>query len=238
MESNRLVIDIGNTRVKFGLFTPTNELVTSGYGWDSLTALASSPGTSRVIVASVSDEAHTSRALQLFPGATLFSPQLQLPLTNGYTTPHTLGVDRLANAVAAHHLSGGAPALAIDAGTCLKFDFTDGQGIYHGGSISPGLTMRFQAMHAFTANLPLIEEWNENPLIGKNTKDSMVSGALNGMQAEISCLIARYLSVNSDLMIFLTGGDAHFFDLEVKNPIFAHENLTLLGLKLILDVNE
>ena len=143
----------------------------------------------------------------------------------------------MANAVAIAHLSDGLPALAVDTGTCLKFDFVDDKRNYQGGSISPGLMMRFKAMHEFTANLPMIETWSEKKLIGTTTQESLVSGALIGMENEISATIQRYQSQQKDLRIFMTGGDLKYFDFELKNPIFAHENLTLLGLKLILDKN-
>jgi type III pantothenate kinase len=238
MEAHRLVIDIGNTRVKFAVFVGNQQQGSIGHNWPELERLSSDKKFGSVLIASVADQDHTQRAFRLFPDALLYNSALQLPIHNNYRTPETLGVDRVANAVAAHHLASGKPALVVDAGTCLKMDFIDQNGSYQGGSISPGLSMRFKSMHAFTANLPLIEVWDTHTLIGKTTHESMVSGAVNGMAAEIFGTIQRYSNLYEDLIVFITGGDMHFFDLDIKNPIFAHENLTLLGLKLILEVNE
>lgn len=238
MEAHRLVIDIGNTRVKFAVFVENQQQGSVGLNWSELESLSSHKKFASVLIASVADQDHTQSALSLFPQALLYNSALQLPIHNNYRTPETLGVDRIANAVAAHHLASGKPALIVDAGTCLKMDFIDQNGSYQGGSISPGLYMRFKSMHAFTANLPLIEGWEAHPLIGKTTHESMVSGAVNGMAAEIFGTIQRYSNLYEDLIVFITGGDMHFFDLDIKNPIFAHENLTLLGLNLILEVNE
>lgn len=238
MNELRLVIDIGNTRVKYALFDAENTVHDSGSGWEGLELLSDKLKLHSTLIASVANEDLTKRAQSLFPTAHLYSTQLKLPLRNAYSTPESLGVDRIANAVAAHFLAKQHSALVVDAGTCLKVDFIDKHGTYQGGSISPGLHMRFRAMQAFTANLPLIENWHTRPLIGKTTSESLISGAVNGMEAEIFGTIQRYSIENKDLIVFLTGGDMHYFDLELKNPIFAVENLTLLGLKLILEVND
>jgi type III pantothenate kinase len=238
MDAQRLVIDIGNTRVKFASFVGNQQEGHVGHGWSELESLAAEKKFSSVLIASVADRETTQPALHLFPEALHYDSSLKLPIHNNYQSPQTLGVDRIANAVAAHKLASGKPALIVDAGTCLKIDFVSQFGSYEGGSISPGLSMRFKSMHAFTANLPLIEVWDAHPLIGKSTHESLVSGAVNGLTAEIFGTIQRYTNLYEDLIVFITGGDMHFFDLELKNPIFAHENLTLLGLKLILEVNE
>ncbi len=236
MSQEKLVVDIGNTQLKFAFFEG-DSVVFKGVGIENLENALSARAYSNAIVASVSDKSTTQKVLDMLDSAIVASNSLIVPIGNKYKTPQTLGMDRLANAVAIAHLSPASPALAVDAGTCLKFDFVDAFGTYQGGSISPGLRMRFKAMHEFTANLPLIDTWSEKKLIGKTTDESMVSGALIGMENEIFATIQRYQSQEKDLRIFMTGGDLKYFDFELKNPIFAHENLTLLGLKLILDKN-
>ena len=162
---------------------------------------------------------------------------MQLPISiEEYDTPKTLGTDRIANAVAAHHYSNTEQALVIDVGTCIKFDLVL-KGKYQGGSISPGYAMRLKAMHEFTGALPQLELEDFSPTIGKSTKQAMLSGVINGIQAEISGFINYYTQQYQQLTIFLTGGDHKRFDKELKNSIFADDNLTIKGLYIILKHN-
>jgi len=231
-----LVIDLGNTEIKFAFYR--NHLLYSGRGFDALTETLLAYKYKHALVASVAKEDQLQRLKSIIPEFHLLDANSKLPIQNNYSTPHSLGQDRLANAVAVAHLSGKKAALAIDVGTCLKFDFVDANGAYCGGSIAPGLRMRFKSLHQFTANLPLIETWepSEN-FIGDNTKNSIVSGVLNGMTNEINETIKRYGKYNENLTIYLTGGDAEHFENAIKYPIFADSNLTLLGLRLILETN-
>jgi type III pantothenate kinase len=148
-----------------------------------------------------------------------------------------LGIDRICNATAiSKHESTGAK-LSIDIGTCIKFDFLNKHNQYIGGSISPGLNMRFRSLNQFTANLPLVPI-NLNPkLIGKNTFESIQSGVQLGMQAEIMGMITQYETQYPDLTIFMTGGDLQNFDFPQKNNIFADDNLTLKGISEIYKLN-
>ena len=158
------------------------------------------------------------------------SPNLPMPFTVNYTTPQTLGVDRLANAAAALAQSYGPQAVIIDCGSCLTITtLFDGQ--LQGGSISPGLGMRFKALQTFTARLPLIENIPlEVPLIGHSTESSIQSGVILGMLAEIEEIINAYCRKISPLSVIITGGDAGHFVPRLKSPIFAEPFLTLMGL--------
>jgi type III pantothenate kinase len=127
--------------------------------------------------------------------------------------------------------------LSIDIGTCIKFDFLSGDNHYLGGSISPGLKMRFLALHQQTANLPLIET-NKNPLlIGQTTAESIQSGVQNGIIAEIFGMIGQYEDQFPDLTVYFTGGDLQNFDFPQKNNIFVDENLTIKGISEIYQLN-
>jgi type III pantothenate kinase len=75
-------------------------------------------------------------------------------------------------------------------------------------------------------------------LIGKNTKESIESGVFNGWKAEITQLIERYQTKFTDLDVYLTGGDARYFDFEQKSNIFVLEHLTLEGILEIYRLNE
>ena len=92
-------------------------------------------------------------------------------------------------------------------------------------------------MNDYTNNLPLLEQVNHTALIGNDTNNSIVSGVLNGMNTEITGMISRYEAEYGPLNIYLTGGDALYFDIPQKNNIFAHKNLTILGAVEIYKIN-
>jgi type III pantothenate kinase len=165
------------------------------------------------------------------------SHQVKLPFKINYLSPSTLGIDRICNVAAISKLNPFTPRLVIDIGTCIKFDFLNAENEYEGGSISPGLLLRFKALNLFTNNLPLYEASNEVSLIGNSTESAIQSGVQNGMKSEIIGLILEYKAKYTDLNVFVTGGDAHYFDLAQKNVIFADENLTLKGILEIYLLN-
>lgn len=233
--STYLVIDQGNTDLKYAFYNEM--LLISGRGLDALIQDMHTFSFEYALVASVASDAELNKIKALVPNILVLNKAFKVPIQNSYATPDTLGQDRLANAVAITYLSKGQTALCIDCGTCLKFDFVDAHGVYQGGSISPGMRMRFKALNQFTANLPFIESWESENLIGNDTKSSLVSGVINGMSSEINETVARYHQHNKKLTLFLTGGDASHFENAIKYPIFADSNLTLFGLKLILEAN-
>lgn len=163
--------------------------------------------------------------------------QTALPIINLYKTPETLGKDRLAMVVAANHLFPEKNCLIIGAGTCITYDFIDTSGNYHGGAISPGIPMRFKALHNFTSKLPLISIKKHIGLTGSSTEDSILSGVINGTACEIDGLTDRYKEKYKDLQVILTGGDMNYFTETLKNRIFAAANLVLTGLNVILNFN-
>ncbi|MEI6122320.1 MAG: type III pantothenate kinase [Bacteroidota bacterium] len=167
-----------------------------------------------------------------------FNHTTPIPIKNRYQTLQTLGKDRLASAVAAQNLYPFHDVLVVDAGTCLKFDFVNAQAEYMGGAISPGLRMRFSALHTFTDKLPLIELIRFETLIGKNTEESLLSGVINGTIAEIDGIIDRYRANYPQIKVVLSGGDAEYLVNKLKNKIFAVSNIVLTGLKIILDYND
>lgn len=160
-----------------------------------------------------------------------------LPIKSLYKTPQTLGVDRMASVVGAKFLYENKNNLVIDLGTCITYDLLDNEGTYHGGGISPGVDMRLKAMHKFTSKLPLIAVKGDPELIGKTTKECMLSGAVNGTIAELEGIINRYRQFFEDLNIIFCGGAAFFFESKIKDDIFAIPNLVLVGLNQILRFN-
>lgn len=235
------VIDAGNSRTKLAryyndelrsvqLFDDSNENALH----EELRKINSNPS---ILSSVVSEEKKNALVKVLRPNIVL-SEKTKLPISlNKYETPQTLGADRIANVVAGYSLSNHQNTLVIDIGTCVKFDFVDADGNYQGGSISPGMMMRFKSMHDYTGQLPLIETPEEADLIGQSTFQSMNTGVMVGMNAEIDGMIALYNQKFTPLTIFLTGGDHKRFDKGLKNSIFAENNLTLYGLYLILRHN-
>lgn len=162
---------------------------------------------------------------------------LQLPVKLIYKTPLTLGKDRIAIASAIAVIHPGHDLLAIDTGTCITYNFVNKNKEYLGGGISPGIMMRFKALNTFTDKLPFVTRHDEAELIGDTTENSIISGVMNGVASEVDGIIERYKNRYPDLKIFLTGGDTEYFAKNLKNNIFANPNLVLEGLNNILDLN-
>ena len=237
-----LIIDIGNTIAKVALFDE-GSLVEVMH--DSNQTLACLPEVYRnyvvdkAIVASVidlSDEVQSQ--LASLPCPLLWLDQhTRLPVENLYETPQTLGYDRMAAVVGAYDRFPGRDILVIDAGTCITYEFVDAMGRYHGGNISPGLQMRFKALHHFTNRLPLVETEGRLLPMGKDTDTAIRAGVLRGIEHEIVGYIQSMRIKYPELLVFLTGGDNFSFDANIKSIIFADKFLVLKGLNRILTYN-
>ena len=103
-----------------------------------------------------------------------------------------MGVDRLAAVVGATVLFPNQNVLTIDAGTCITYDFINDKACYLGGSISPGVQIRYKSLHHFTAKLPLFRTAKKPELIGEDTQKAIHSGVINGLIGEIDGIIDRY----------------------------------------------
>lgn len=238
IQSTFIVVDAGNSFVKIGIYS-NNELTDiQRFEFEKLQTFDTAYRNCKGIVSSVLTESQTLALQHFFPNTLLFDEKLKLPIQLNYKTPLTLGKDRICNAVYAWVSNPSKNSVCIDIGTCLKFDVVTNTGTYEGGSISPGINLRYRSMNEFTANLPLLDETGPSVFIGKSTHESMHSGVINGMHAEIIQMMERYSSLYSDLTFFMTGGDAKYFDFDSKNNIFAIENLTLEGLYHIFLFND
>jgi type III pantothenate kinase len=167
----------------------------------------------------------------------VLSHETPLPFKSLYHTPETLGLDRMAAVAGSNILHPKQNCLVVDIGTCITFDLIDESGTYHGGGISPGIEMRLKAMHKFTSKLPIITFNGSTELIGKTTKQCMLSGVANGTIAEIEGILYRYKQFFEDLTIIFCGGGSKFFETKIKEHIFAVPNLVLIGLNRILRYN-
>ena len=167
-----------------------------------------------------------------------YSHQTKLPLKILYKSAETLGLDRIANAVGAAMQFPNRNVLSIQAGTCLVLDFVNENGEYLGGSISPGINMRLEALHEKTKNLPLLRV-KETPqsFLGATSEESILFGVVNGICYEIDGFIEDYIVNFENIIVLITGGDALFLQKLIKNTIFAAPNLVLIGLNEIIKYN-
>lgn len=164
----------------------------------------------------------------------ILHPELPLPIQNRYTTPASLGVDRLAAACGAKLTFPDQDCLVVDIGTCINYEFVNKEGEYLGGAIAPGIKMRFEAMHHYTAKLPVAMSTETPPLIGNSTIGCLQSGVMNGIREEINGTIQRYDIQYPGIRVILCGGDAHFFENHLNPTIFVAPDLVLIGLNSIL----
>ncbi len=236
-----LVIDQGNTRVKVAVFDQKGNLLqlkkkAELREQDIYSLLNEYPYIKQGIYSSVSD-AFPAFLKQAAFHCLEMSTHLRFPFENRYTTPETLGLDRLALVSAAAFTYPSQNVLVIDAGTCITYDFINEEGQYLGGAISPGFNMRLKAMHHFTARLPLPELQKEVKLIGNSTHSSLLSGAVKGTRKEIEGIIQEYSDRYSPLITVITGGDVSLLEEMVKNTIFAAPDFLLSGLNYITEYN-
>lgn len=237
----KLIIDLGNSRQKAAVFSGETIIFQkcSATIYDSLMQIFQEYEITSAILASViNDFSDINDSIRSKCPLLIFDKDTPVPVKSIYQTPETLGNDRLASVVAANKMFPCKNVLVIDAGTCIKYDFIDSAAVYHGGAISPGLTMRLKALHTFTEKLPLIELSEQEGLTGANTQDSILSGVVNGTVAEINGIIEQYNARYPNLTVVLSGGDSEYLVNKLKNKIFAVSNIVLHGLKIILDHND
>jgi hypothetical protein len=113
----------------------------------------------------------------------------------------------------------------------------ESENVFHGGAISPGIKMRFKALNAFTARLPLVHRDVLESHIGDTTLTSIQTGIQFGVVYEMKGFISKYRENYPDIRVLVTGGDATFFESQMENQIFAVPDLVLMGLNQILNYN-
>jgi type III pantothenate kinase len=239
-----LIVDVGNTLYKFAIFDGETLVENQGFEKEHVIAYISLlakdyPKIKHCIISSVGRLPKEASVLleQLFQVHVL-SRQSNIPFTNQYKTPTTLGVDRIALIAAAAIKFPKQNVLVIDAGSAITYDFLSSENQYLGGAIAPGIAMRYKSLHAFTANLPLLEKTEVFSMIGDSTVSAIHSGVLQGVIFEIDGAINEYKRQYAEITIILTGGDAHFLRDRLKNDIFANSNFLLEGLNFILENNK
>ena len=237
-----LVVDIGNSRIKLGV-------VDGGRIEDTFCAEELEQGLLDEIFSLYSiDKAIAVCSRGRYPSAerligpmvkrfVMFDRSVPVPLTNLYSTPETLGADRLAAAVGARTIYPNSDVLVVDFGTAITFDVLTAEGEYLGGNISPGATTRFRALHDYTAALPLLSLPESVSTLGDSTAAAVGSGVAQGIIYEVEGYIRDMYDRYDDMKIIFTGGDANYFAKRLKSAIFATCDLIIYGLNTILEHN-
>lgn len=238
-----LLIDQGNTSTKYVVIQGEDivaEHTLANIDFDILRELTANFEIKNTLVSSVREEYNkVSAELKNILGESIFffDDSLSLPVNNLYTTPKTLGRDRMAGVCGAVTLFPNTNCLVIDAGTCITYDFIDAEKNYHGGSISPGLEMRFKAMHTFTGKLPLAPlEWVDD-FIGNSTQTALQTGVTYGVVNEINGFINRFIHRWGNITTIMCGGNTDFLAKRCESEIFAAPKLVTIGLNRILKHN-
>ncbi len=238
-----LIIDVGNTLVKFAVFQQDTliekKIVKSDEALKTFEKIIKEYRfITKSIVSSVGKlEETVVFAIQEQLNVLVLNKDTNLPFKNLYKTPQTLGVDRIALVSASVQQFPHSNVLIIDAGTCITYDFVNKNNEYLGGAISPGIRLRYTTLNTLTANLPLLDTEMPEGLIGSTTASSIHSGIVLGILKEIDGIIDEYQERYEDLTVILTGGDANFLSKQLKNGIFANSNFLLEGLNYILEFN-
>jgi type III pantothenate kinase len=231
-----LVIDVGNSRIKAAVFEHAILLEVFAFTKIELrnniqNILNKFEKVTHLVVASVGDvEKQSFLEFNSLINVCFVSNNDPFPFLNKYNTPKTLGIDRMVLAAGAVLQFPHKNRLVIDAGTCITYDFIDDENNYLGGAIAPGLRLRYEALHRYTAKLPLLELEHPKTVIGSTTSDSIHSGVVNGVVHEIDGFINEYKIKYPNFIIILTGGDTVFLAKRLKNTIFANSNFLLESL--------
>lgn len=230
-----LIIDIGNTRTKVAVFN--NNVINKLQIFDSNTfdinKLLDNNFSQPIILSSVKSEI---KSINSTSTTIFFDNKTPLPIKNDYKS-ETIGVDRLASAVGASTLFPNKDCLIIDLGSAITIDLLTKDQTFVGGNISVGMSLRFKTLYNYTEKLPLIEKSELVNLTSDTTEMAIRSGVVKGIVYELEGYINEYKKRYPEIKIILTGGDANFFEKQLKKRIFADENIVLKGLNRILEYN-
>ena len=238
-----LIVNIGNTNTKLALFQ-NNELkeqaVFNNNSLNDILSFLREHTYSQAILSNTSfvEQAILQEILQQTNYIEI-NAQTKLPFQVEYDSRESIGDDRLA-AVAGAQLQNDKDhdLLIITAGSCITYNTLTADNVFLGGGISPGIHMRYKAMNTFTDQLPLVQNKNFDELVGRSTEQSLQSGVRKGIVAEMDGIISQYKLLYPKIQVFICGGDASFFESRLKNKIFAHSNLELIGMNEILKYNQ
>ncbi|WP_447640663.1 MULTISPECIES: type III pantothenate kinase [Chitinophagaceae] len=229
-----LCFDFGNTRYKCAVFNKKDfvkEIVLQDGSLASIAKVVAKENPQYAVLSSV---VHHDPAIEtLLSEKTHFhkiSYESHMAVGTPFPTKKSVGSDRWALLSAAAELFPKMHCLVIGLGSCITYNFLNNMGQFLGGSISPGLHMRFKAMNDYTALLPLQQpQWNI-PLIGYDTSTNLLSGVILGMSKEIDGIVDMYREKYNNLQVLMTGGDMPFFSSHLKNEIYTDPQLVYKGI--------
>lgn len=238
-----LVVDIGNNFFKLGIFENSNLVFSFFEKNDKIDVeiekiIHSYSKITSALISNVSSVKINDILNKLNIKIYELDSTFIFPFKLNYKTPESLGNDRLALAAAATILYPNSNNLVIDAGTCITIDFINNNNHFMGGSISPGVKMRYDSLNHYTANLPLLKNENNFNYPGDSTNASIHAGIIGGVSNEINGFIKQINSRNDKVNVILTGGDAKILSKTLKITIFANQNFILEGLNSILNLNK
>jgi len=237
-----LTIDIGNTKAKYAVFNDKNIVETNYFepqGDDLSQILQRHPNINKGIISSVGGKVEECLAQLKNIKMTVLSNETKLPFSLTYKEKSQIGADRLALVAAAFAEKPHQNSLVIDIGTCITYDILTADDRHLGGPISPGMKLRFKAMHEHTALLPLCEPTRDDlKIICDDTTECLQSGVQLGVLHEIKEFIELYSLKFNNLNVFISGGDNIFLQNKLKNYTFASSNFMFNGLRLILEYND
>ncbi len=237
-----LAIDIGNSSCKVGVYSPEKkEYVTYSPRPDNslIEGVISEYPVKRAILSTVRRDNKMFMDTLKNAGIEIriLSHKTRLPYTLQYESPETLGTDRIAGVAAAHNMFKESNVLVIDVGTAVTYDLLTDDNIYRGGNISPGLQMRFMALHEYTGRLPLVSKDDSFGNLGVNTIDAIRSGVQTGLIFEINNYIRNFKNRYIELKVILTGGDGEFLSQKMEEEHILIPDLVIDGLNYILNYN-
>jgi type III pantothenate kinase len=234
----KLLIDVGNTRVKWALaehhdLTKTGAIVNSAVDFAILLATWQVFDRPDLVAISCVNSPQLSNLLCavlsfLWPECPVImanTKAFECGVDNAYIQPEKLGVDRWLALIAAHN-SYRCTACIVDCGTAITVDMINAQGQHQGGLISPGLALMRQALAGGTHQLPL----NEHTCafgIANNTEAGIYTGILSAACGLIERVVNQY---TDDLLLILTGGDAEVIASQLTCESKIDEHLVLRGL--------
>ena len=238
-----LIFDIGNTSTKMAVFEGRRKLTslrTKQFHCDQLEKIFEPylKDIDRAIISTVRDtpEFIIDLATHGIPYVHVLTCKSKLPFRNDYETPESLGTDRIAAAAGACLLFPGKKVLIIDSGSAITYDFISGK-TYRGGNISPGISMRFKALHKFTRKLPLASTQEKFNSLGKNTIEAITAGVINGVIFEINEYIRTFEKKHPGITVILTGGDAVYLKHRINHKVTYMPDIVIYGLNYILEYN-
>jgi type III pantothenate kinase len=246
MPPYELLIDIGNTFLKWGLFRAggrgsarENRLESDHVLLEEIPALAAQfskfHAPEQIIISNVAGTRVRStmiRVLEVWPDAP--PPHWVIPqeqaydIVNRYRNPAQLGSDRWAALIGARALLGDRPVLVVVCGTATTIDFLTAEGEFKGGVILPGVGLMLRALHQHTAALPDADgEYVESPT---QTVDAIASGCQHAQAGAIERLYHLHVRHEPGLVCLLSGGAARALSPRLNIPFELHDNLVLEGL--------